>query len=93
LFDRIGEADLILPEIGGFLHPLAALYRRRTVLPEVNRLLEAGRGRMLDLIDRVNTIRLDASQLADLDPNFSTLRNVNTLEEYEALLRDFRSDE
>src|SRR5262249_28004534 len=33
LVELIGDRDLAIPEIGGFLHPLAALYRRATVLP------------------------------------------------------------
>ena len=39
LVELIGDRDLAIPEIGGYLHPLAALYRRRTVLPAVEKLL------------------------------------------------------
>ena len=31
-----------------------------------------------------------ADELADVDPDFQTLRNLNTPEDYEAALRDLR---
>src|SRR4051812_40263459 len=43
LCDLIGEDDLAIPFVDGYHHPLAALYRRATVLPVVTGLLEAGR--------------------------------------------------
>ena len=36
LSDLIGDADLAIPSIGDYYHPLAALYRPRVVLPAIS---------------------------------------------------------
>jgi molybdopterin-guanine dinucleotide biosynthesis protein A len=69
------------------LHPLAAAYRVG-VLPVVRAMLAANRLRMTDLFDAIPTRVIEASELADVDPRLDSLRNVNTLDEYEAALRE-----
>jgi molybdenum cofactor guanylyltransferase len=87
VIDHLGDADVCLPEIGGFKHPLAAAYRIR-VLPAAKDLLAAGHLRPVFLSDRLPTRVLTAADVADVDPTLGSLRNVNTLEEYEGALRD-----
>jgi molybdopterin-guanine dinucleotide biosynthesis protein A len=88
LVELIGDRDLIVPEIGGYLHPLAALYRRRTVLPAVGRLLAEDRLRPLYLLDALDAARVDAPTMAVVDPEFGTLRNLNTPEDYRQALEE-----
>lgn len=78
--------DACLPRVGDRLHPLAAAYRVG-VLSVVREMLAADRLRMLDLFDRIPTRFLGPDDLADADPHFDSLRNVNTPDEYEAALR------
>jgi molybdenum cofactor guanylyltransferase len=85
--EHLGDADVCLPEIGGFKHPLAAAYRIR-VLPAVQDLLAAGQLRPVFLSERLPTRILTVADGADVDPTLGSLRNVNTPEEYEAALRD-----
>src|SRR4051794_37128444 len=40
---QIGDDDLAIPFVEGYHHPLAALYRRATVLPVIDALLAADR--------------------------------------------------
>jgi molybdopterin-guanine dinucleotide biosynthesis protein A len=75
-----------VPRVNGRLHPLAAAYRIG-VLPAVRAALAAGRLRMTDLFDAVATRFLEVDQLADTDPTFCSLQNLNTPEEYELALR------
>jgi molybdopterin-guanine dinucleotide biosynthesis protein A len=78
-----GEGICIaVPHVGGYHHPLAAAYRIE-VLPEVRRLLAADRLRPVFLFESVPTRTIAAAELPDLD----SLVNVNTPEEYEAVLR------
>jgi molybdenum cofactor guanylyltransferase len=82
----LGDADICMPEVDGFKHPLAAAYGPR-VLPVVLDLIAANRLRPVFLTERLSTRFLTAADLADADPTLDSLRNVNTPEEYETALR------
>ena len=73
--------------MNGHLHPLATAYRI-DVLPVVRAALAAKRFRMTELFDAVPTRFIEADEFADLDPEFRSLRNVNTPDEYELALRE-----
>ena len=88
LVELIGDHDLAIPEIGGYLHPLAGLYRRETVLPAVESLLAEERLRPVFLLEALDGLRVDAQMMATVDPLLSTLRNLNTPEDYRLALRD-----
>jgi molybdenum cofactor guanylyltransferase len=83
VIERLGDADVCLPEVGGFKHPLAAAYRA-SVLPKVRELIAANRLRPVFLTEAVRTRVLDASDFDAAD--LVSLRNLNTPEEYEAAL-------
>ena len=82
----VGSFAIAVPKVGEYHHPLAAVYRVG-VLPHVRELLAADRLRPIFLFDAVPTRVLEPSDLADADPEFASLRNVNTPVEYEAALR------
>ena len=88
LEELIGANDLAMPYVQGHHHPLAALYRRATVLPAVRELLAADRMRPVYLIEAVKTRVVLDIDLRDIDPELATLRNLNTPEDYEQALRD-----
>jgi molybdopterin-guanine dinucleotide biosynthesis protein A len=88
LLELIGEHDLAIPFVGGFYHPLAALYRRDAVLPAIESLLLEDRLRPVFLIERVNTRIVVEDELNTVDPGMRTLRNLNFVEDYEQALRD-----
>jgi molybdopterin-guanine dinucleotide biosynthesis protein A len=88
LADLIGEADLAIPSIGGFYHPLAALYRRKVVVPAINALLEQDRVSLRFLVDAVKTKVVVEDEMRAVDPELGTLRNLNHLEEYKRALED-----
>jgi molybdopterin-guanine dinucleotide biosynthesis protein A len=88
LVQLIGENDLAIPYVGGFHHPLAAVYRRTTSLPAIERLMATGRSALVDLVDAVRTRLVTADELCDVDSELDTLRNLNTPEDYKAALAD-----
>lgn len=88
LGERVGNHDLVISTSEGYHHPLAALYRRSTVLPAVLELLRQDRLRPLFLIDAVRSLVLEAEEMRDVDPELGTLRNLNTPEEYARALVD-----
>ncbi len=87
LIDLMEDAMICVPHVGGYHHSLAAVYRLK-VADAVARLLAEDRLRSLFLISAVPTRIVEAAELADVDPMFESLRNLNTPEEYEAALRD-----
>jgi molybdopterin-guanine dinucleotide biosynthesis protein A len=73
--------SISVPQVGGYHHPLAAVYRL-SVRPVVADLLAAGRLRPVFLFDAVPTRVVAPNELADLQ----SLSNLNTPDEYAAAL-------
>ena len=87
MIDLLGEDDIAVMEIDGFPHPLSAVYRR-TTLPHVEGLLAKDKLRPVFLFGAVRTRRVLPSEMRSVDPELETLRNLNTMEDYqEALAR------
>jgi molybdopterin converting factor small subunit len=84
----IGDDDLVIPHVDGYHHPLAALYRRKTVLPIIERLLAADRLRPVFLMESARTRVVTAEEMREVDPGLQTLRNLNTPEDYQAALAE-----
>jgi molybdopterin-guanine dinucleotide biosynthesis protein A len=87
LIDLLGDHAICVPRVGDYHHPLAAVYRIE-VAEAVARLLAENRLRPFYLFEAVPTRVVEARELADVDPTFQTLRNLNTPEDYEAALRE-----
>jgi molybdopterin-guanine dinucleotide biosynthesis protein A len=85
MIELLGDHEIAVMEIDGFLHPLSAVYRRRT-LPDVEALLAQDRLRPAFLFDAVKTRRVRPDEMTPVDPQLLTLRNLNTREDYEAAL-------
>ena len=85
MFDLLGEYDIAVPRDGQHHHPLAAVYRL-TVLAHVQKLLDADRLRPRFLFDEVNTREVPVEELRSVDPQLSTLENLNHPEDYRAAL-------
>lgn len=90
LIELLGENQICVPHVGEHHHPLAAVYRLE-VLETVRRLLSEDRLRPFYLFEEVPTRVVEANELAEVDPAFQTLRNLNTPEEYETALREQKS--
>jgi len=86
MIDLASDYDIAVMEIGGFTHPLSAVYRRAT-LPSVEDLLANNRLRPVFLFDAAKTRRVKPEEMTS-DPDLRTLRNLNTREDYERALAD-----
>jgi molybdenum cofactor guanylyltransferase len=85
MFELLGDYDIAVPMDAQYHHPLAAVYRP-TVLAHVERLLHAERMRPRFLFDEVSTRKVPVDELRDVDPQLSTLANLNHEEDYLAAL-------
>lgn len=83
LIQLLGDHAICVPRAGEYYHPLAAVYRT-SVLEVVEELLKENQFGPRSLLDRVSTRVADANELADVDPGLQSLRNLNTIEDYEA---------
>jgi molybdopterin-guanine dinucleotide biosynthesis protein A len=73
--------EIAVPHVGDRFHPLAAAYRV-SVLPHVQQQLASGVFRLTSILDLVPIRIIEPHELADVDPEFKSLRNLNTPEEY-----------
>ena len=83
LISKAHGFDIVVPiSSGGLFEPLFAVYRR-SVIPEIEALVQAGDFSILTLFDRCRThkVRLKDS---------GWLRNLNTPEDYKKYLRELR---
>src|SRR5690606_11227211 len=87
LAEALGSGRGIVPEAGGVLHPLCAIYRTE-LLPEIERLVEGGERRAQALADLPGVARLPEDRLRAFDPELRFLRDVDTPESYDAARRD-----
>ena len=87
MVELLSDHDIAVMEIDGFPHPLSAVYRRDT-LPHVEALLEKDKLRPVFLFDAVRTRRVRPEEMLSVDPQFRTLRNLNTREDYLAALAE-----
>jgi molybdopterin-guanine dinucleotide biosynthesis protein A len=93
LADLMGDHDLAIPHVDGYHHPLAALYRRATVLPAVASLLESDRLRPVFLMESVRTRVVTPDEMLPADPELATLRNLNSPDDYHQALLDAGFDD
>jgi molybdopterin-guanine dinucleotide biosynthesis protein A len=87
MIELLGDRMICMPYVNGYHHPLAAVYRIE-VVEAVKKLLSENRLSVTSLLEEVPTRFVSESEIADVDPTFQTLRNLNTPEEYELALRD-----
>ena len=81
MFDLLGDHDIAVPRDGEHHHPLAAVYRL-TVLAHIQKLLDADRLRPRFLFDELNTREVPVDELRSVDPELSTLENLNYPQDY-----------
>jgi molybdopterin-guanine dinucleotide biosynthesis protein A len=86
LITLLGRSAICVPRVGNFHHPLAAVYRLE-VKEAIDRFLAENRLGLYFLFEAVPTRIVEPAELADVDPTFQTLRNLNTRTDYETALR------
>lgn len=85
LVDLLGDADICVAVVDGHASPLCAVYRS-SVAGVAQPLLAGGERRVMALLDRVPTKRVEAAMFRDLDPDLESFVSCNTPEAYAALL-------
>ena len=85
MFELLGDNDIVVPHDGQHHHPLAAIYRT-SVLQHIECLLAADRLRPRFLFDEVKTHEVSVDELRSVDPQLTTLQNLNHPDDYQSAL-------
>ena len=80
-----GEADVVIPRIGGELETLHALYTKACV-PHMVRSLAENRLRVISFFEQVKVLAIEEPELRAADPTLRSFTNVNTPEELASAL-------
>ena len=86
LVELLGDAPGVVPRHAGHSYPLLAVYRLDTQAL-LNGLLARGELRVRDFARQCGAKIIESAQLADVDSNLDSLRNVNSPESYAEVLR------
>jgi len=91
LVEMIDDHDACVAIADGHVSALCGVYRSRAA-KSAHTLLDSGERRVMRLLDRIDTNRVDAASLRDLDPNLDTFLSVDTPEKYADALRTLIPD-
>ncbi|HYR79302.1 MAG TPA: molybdenum cofactor guanylyltransferase [Candidatus Dormibacteraeota bacterium] len=86
LVAMLDEFDAVIPEVGGMLQPLHAVYRKHCA-NAIASLEASGEKRLTANANAVNARRVGELELRALDPELSSFFNVNTPEDYQRALK------
>ena len=86
LVARVEQYDAAVPCWQGRLQPLHAVYRR-TVLPHLEAQLARGELKLVSVLKKVRTRRIDEDEIRRYDPDGSSFVNLNTPEDYADVAR------
>lgn len=93
LASKRGDRDAVVPmQPDGRPQPLAALYRVDPCARWATELIQAGRRRPLDLLQKVNTCWVDFAEIANLDHAERFFVNINTPDDYYGIIRALNTD-
>lgn len=81
LVSLIDDYDACVAVADGHASVLCGIYRSR-IAPDAQALLDSGERSVMRLLDRVQTKRVDAAMLSDIDPRLETFISVDTPEKY-----------
>ena len=84
---QLGNHDALVPQAGGRLQPLCAIYRTK-LLARVEALVKDGVDTIRTVAEEPNVRILDEAALRGLDPELRFLRNVNDPASYEAAVAE-----
>jgi molybdopterin-guanine dinucleotide biosynthesis protein A len=76
------EADVVIPDSGGGLEPMHAVYRRETCIPAIEAAIEADLWKLISWFPQVKVRILQPDEVKTYDPSGLAFWNLNTPEEF-----------
>jgi molybdopterin-guanine dinucleotide biosynthesis protein A len=84
------DSDVVVLRDGEWVEPLHAVYRR-TCLPAIEAVIRNDERRVVSFFDAVRVRYVKPAEIAQLDPDLASFRNVNTPQEWQAARTDAQS--
>lgn len=78
----VEEADVVIPDSGGGLEPMHAIYRREACVPAVQAAIEADQWKLISWFPQVKVRILQPEEVKRFDPSGLAFWNLNTPEEF-----------
>lgn len=75
-------ADVVIPDSGGGLEPMHAIYRRETCLPAIESAIKSDKWRLISWFPKVKVRILQPEEVMAYDPSGLAFWNLNTPEEF-----------
>jgi molybdopterin-guanine dinucleotide biosynthesis protein A len=85
LVAMLDDFDAVMPEVGGKLQPLHAVYRK-TCANSIAALEASGEQRLTANASAINARKVGEEELRTIDPQLTSFFNVNTPEDYRRAL-------
>ena len=76
------DLDVIIPDSGGGLEPMHAVFRRETCLPAIKSAIDSDQWKLISWFPQVKVRVLKSEEVAQYDPDGLAFWNLNTLEEF-----------
>ncbi|MFH1583669.1 MAG: molybdenum cofactor guanylyltransferase [Actinomycetota bacterium] len=75
------EYDVVIPKVDNFFEPLHATYSKRCLKP-IKKLIDSDNLKIIDFFKEVSVKFVEKNEIEKFDPNFMSLFNVNTLNDF-----------
>ena len=76
------DADVVIPNSGGGLEPMHAVYRRETCIPAIEAAIEEDQWKLISWFPQVKVRILEPDEVITYDPSGLVFWNLNTPEEF-----------
>ena len=81
LVEAAAGRDVVIPEVGGQLQPMHAVYRREPCREAIAAALQRGDRRMISFLEGLRVRRVEEAEARLFDPELRSFFNINTAEE------------
>lgn len=87
MIELLGSHEVAVPQEDDYYHPLSGVYRT-SLGKRAGQLIANNQRRPLHLIEQSDALLIDVDTLREVDPQLDSLRNTNTVNDYQRALQD-----
>jgi molybdopterin-guanine dinucleotide biosynthesis protein A len=77
LFDMAEGYDGAVPMVNDFWEPLHGVYKRKSMISAIEKIIEQGKNRPIDTYEHLDIKQLNQDEIMQFDPNLASFININ----------------